>query len=165
LSGEDFRYNESTNTYTCRRGKALTRTGRINGRDFGECGCASRCRRSDDCRPSRPVGRTGPTTLATVEIVRYRAGPALGTAPDSDGSSDARRTSAARRHLLLLIRRGRRNGQEAQEASQYQQPGVSQRLAQLVEIDQPEIEQRTEQYETGRIIARPSSSQITIKKA
>jgi hypothetical protein len=87
--------------------KALTRTGRINGRDFGECGCASRCRRSDDCRPSRPVGRTGPTTLATVEIVRYRAGPALGTAPDSDGSSDARRTSAARRHLLLLIRRGR----------------------------------------------------------
>jgi hypothetical protein len=99
------------------------------------------------------------------EIVRYRVGPALGTAPDSDGSSDARRTSAARRHLLLLIRRGRRNGQEAQEASQYQQPGVSQRLAQLVEIDQPEIEQRTEQYETGRIIARPSSSQITIKKA
>jgi hypothetical protein len=58
-----------------------------------------------------------------------------------------------------------RNGQDAQEASQYQQPGVSQRLAQLVEIDQPEIEQRTEQYETGRIIARPSSSQITIKKA
>jgi hypothetical protein len=41
------------------------------------------------------------------EIVRYRVGPALGTAPDSDGSSDARRTSAARRHLLLLIRRGR----------------------------------------------------------
>jgi hypothetical protein len=87
--------------------EALTRTGRINGRDFGECGCTSRCRRPDDCRPSRPVGRTGPTTLATVEIVRYRAGPALGTAPDSDGSSDARRTSAARRHLLLLIRRGR----------------------------------------------------------
>ena len=47
--------------------------------------------------------------------------------------------------------RRNRDCQHTQQPSQRQKPGMRQRLAQLVEIDQPEIKQRGQQHEAGGI--------------
>jgi len=108
FSREDFRYDESTDTYICPVGKRLTTTGRINAGDAifyrtSLLDCAS-CHLKPRCCPKTPQRRV-PRSIH--ERARDVARSLAGTADFEQSRRERKRIEMRFAHLKRILRLGR----------------------------------------------------------
>lgn len=108
FSREDFRYDESTDTYTCPGGKAFTTTGRINAGDTlfyrsSMIDCAT-CQLKAQCCPKAPFRRV-PRSI--YERARDVARSLAGTEAFEQSRHDRKRIEMRFAHLKRILRLGR----------------------------------------------------------
>jgi transposase len=108
FSREDFRYDESTDTYICPGGKTLTTTGRINAGDTlfyrsSRIDCAM-CQLKAQCCPKAPLRRV-PRSI--YERARGAARSLAGTAAFEQSRHDRKRIEMRFAHLKRILRLGR----------------------------------------------------------
>ena len=108
FSREDFRYDESTDTYTCPGGKTLTTTGRINAGDTlfyrsSMIDCA-KCELKIRCCPKAPFRRV-PRSI--YERARDGARSLAGTEAFEQSRHDRKRIEMRFAHLKRILRLGR----------------------------------------------------------
>jgi transposase len=108
FSREDFRYDESTDTYICPAGKRLTTTGRINAGDAifyrtSLLDCAS-CHLKPRCCPKTPQRRV-PRSIH--ERARDVARSLAGTADFEQSRRERKRIEMRFAHLKRILRLGR----------------------------------------------------------
>src|SRR5499433_3158341 len=108
FSREDFRYDESTDTFTCPAGKRLTTTGRINAGDAifyrsSLVDCA-KCELKPRCCPNAPLRRI-PRSI--YEHAREVARSYAGTEAFERSRHDRKRIEMRFAHLKRILRLGR----------------------------------------------------------
>jgi Transposase DDE domain len=108
FSREDFRYDESTDTYICPAGKSLTTTGRINAGDAifyrsSLLDCAN-CYLKPRCCPKTPQRRV-PRSIH--ERARDVARSLVGTAGFEQSRRERKRIEMRFAHLKRILRLGR----------------------------------------------------------
>jgi transposase len=108
FSREDFRYDESTDTYICPGGKTLTTTGRINAGDTlfyrsSMIDCAT-CQLKARCCPKAPFRRV-PRSI--YERARDAARSLAGTEAFEQSRHDRKRIEMRFAHLKRILRLGR----------------------------------------------------------
>jgi len=108
FSRDDFRYDESTDTYTCPAGKRLTTTGRINAGDAifyrsSLVDCA-KCELKPRCCPKAPLRRV-PRSI--YEHARDVARSYAGTDAFERSRHDRKRIEMRFAHLKRILRLGR----------------------------------------------------------
>src|SRR5512135_364265 len=108
FSREDFRYDESSDTYTCPGGKTLTTTGRINAGDAvfyrsSLLDCA-KCQLKPRCCPKTPVRRV-PRSL--YERARDIARSLARTAAFEQSRRERKKIEMRFAHLKRILRLGR----------------------------------------------------------
>jgi len=108
FSRDDFRYDESTDTYTCPAGKRLTTTGRINAGDAifyrsSLVDCA-KCELKPRCCPNAPLRRI-PRSI--YEHAREVARSYAGTEAFERSRHDRKRIEMRFAHLKRILRLGR----------------------------------------------------------
>ena len=108
FSRQNFRYDESTDTYTCPEGKTLTTTGRINAGDAifyrsSLVDCA-KCQLSPDAaRRHHSAGSRAASTSAPA----MSPGPKPARKPSNDHATDRKRIQMRFAHLKRILRLGR----------------------------------------------------------
>jgi transposase len=108
FSREDFRYDESTDTYICPGGKTLTTTGRINAGETlfyrsSMIDCAT-CQLKAQCCPKAPLRRV-PRSI--YERARDIARALAGTEAFEQSRHDRKRIEMRFAHLKRILRLGR----------------------------------------------------------
>ena len=130
FSREDFRYDESTDTFTCPAGKRLTTTGRINAGDAifyrsSLVDCA-KCELKPRCCPKAPLRRV-PRSI--YEHARDVARSYAGTDAFERSRHDRKRIEMRFAHLKRILRLGRlrlRGPRGAQDESRWRRsPRIS----------------------------------------
>jgi transposase len=108
FSREDFRYDESTDTYTCPGGKTLTTTGRVHDRDViyyrsSLLDCA-KCQLKPSCCPKTPQRRI---PRSTYESARDVARSLARTDAYEQSRRERKRIEMRFAHLKRILRLGR----------------------------------------------------------